>query len=312
MDKMRKCVKCRQDLPLLSSYAPALLPFFPANRSIICLSCLEKMVKQDNLDEVDALCRHLNIAFNPDEWMRLWDTHGEHTLTAYCQFIEDTPYSSMGWKEENARWASLRENAQQDAAIQKFAQENKKDLYRRWSADYNYEDLLWLDEYYKRVISSQNVSTPILEEYAKDLCEVELQIKKGLRQGLDVKKLMDARDNIIKMAKFDANNSKNATAFESIGELMVYYGKKGWMPSYHIEPKDSVDFMMENQQAYLRRLVMNEGNIAEQVDEKRDAYNLSKRLEDTPEDWQRFENAAESVEYEGEGALLEEIESGDA
>jgi len=44
---------------------------------------------------------------------------------------------------------------------------------------------------------------------------------------------------------------------------MVYYGKKGWHPNWHAEPQDSIDFMMENIQNYLKRLVMNEGNFAE-------------------------------------------------
>ena len=73
-----------------------------------------------------------------------------------------------------------------------------------------------------------------------------MRIKKGLREGLDIKKDMDARDNIIKIAKFEASNSKSAADFESIGELMVYYGKKGWHPNWHSEPKDSIDFCMEN------------------------------------------------------------------
>jgi hypothetical protein len=43
---------------------------------------------------------------------------------------------------------------------------------------------------------------------------------------------MDARDNIIKIAKFEASNAKNAADFESVGELMVYYGKLGWHPKW--------------------------------------------------------------------------------
>ena len=74
---------------------------------------------------------------------------------------------------------------------------------------------------------------------------------------------MDARDNIIKIAHFEATNAKSAADFESIGELMVYYGKKGWHPNWHSEPRDSIDFMMENIQNYLKRLAINEGNFAE-------------------------------------------------
>jgi hypothetical protein len=67
-----------------------------------------------------------------------------------------------------------------------------------------------------------------------------------MRAGVDVKKLMDAADNMVKTYHFDASNAKSTADFESVGELMVYYGKKGWHPKWHMEPQDSVDFMMEN------------------------------------------------------------------
>lgn len=110
---------------------------------------------------------------------------------------------------------------------------------------------------------------------------------------------MDARDNIIKMAKFDAANSKSAADFESIGELMVYYGKKGWRPKWHNEPQDSIDFLMKNIQTYLQRLVSNEGTFADQVEEKRKAFNTAEKIEEAEEDI-RFEVDEETIEYEDE------------
>ena len=134
---------------------------------------------------------------------------------------------------------------------------------KNWSPNYTQDELLFLENYYNQIIATQNVSTPILQHYARDLCEIELRIKKGLRNGSDIKKDMDARDNIIKIAKFEASNAKSAADFESVGELMVYYGKKGWHPKWHQEPQDSIDFLMQNIQNYLKRLVQNEGNFAE-------------------------------------------------
>jgi hypothetical protein len=122
----------------------------------------------------------------------------------------------------------------------------------------------------------------------------------------DIKKLMDARDNIIKTAHFEASNAKNAANFESIGELMVYYGKKGWHPKWHQEPKDSIDFMMENIQNYLKRLVINEGNFVEQVEDKRDRYNMVERLENIENENVEFDETAD-IEYEDDDALAGEL-----
>ena len=86
-------------------------------------------------------------------------------------------------------------------------------LKKEWAPSYSTEELLWLDNYYNLIVATQNVSTPILQNYARDLCEIELRIKKGLREGDDIKKDMDARDNIIKIAKFEASNAKSAADF---------------------------------------------------------------------------------------------------
>ena len=110
---------------------------------------------------------------------------------------------------------------------------------------------------------------------------------------------MDARDNIIKIAHFEATSAKNAADFESVGELMVYYGKKGWHPKWHTEAKDSIDFMMENIQNYLKRLVVNEGNFAEQVEDKRERYNMTERLEEIENEKVEFDETAD-IQYEGE------------
>ena len=120
---------------------------------------------------------------------------------------------------------------------------------------------------------------------------------------------MDAADNIVKVYNFTASNAKSAADFESVGELMVYYGKKGWHPQWHHEPQDSVDFMMENIQNYLKRLVMNEGNFAEQVEDKRARYNMTERLEEIENEKVDIDETAD-IEYEGDSDLAAELGGG--
>ena len=296
--KSRLCIKCRQSLPLYN-FQPTPSNFFPGHRSMICTSCLEKMVPQDNLGEVDRLCRYLDVPFDIDKWTSLYKVHGSHTLTAYFNTLLDDHYQALQWTDENERWRLAREEGTIDDEIEALTEAKMRRLKRTWSDSYSPRELLFLEDYYNQVIATQNVSTPILQHYARDLCEIELRIKKGLREGADVKKDMDARDNIIKIAKFEASNAKNAADFESVGELMVYYGKKGWHPKWHTEPKDSVDFCMQNIQNYLKRLVMNEGNFAEQVEAKREQYNLTERLENIENEAAEFDETAD-IEYEGE------------
>lgn len=298
-------MKCRQEKPEHNfQYTPS--KFFPSHRSLYCTTCLEQMVSQDNFGEVDRLCRYLDIPFDLNKWSSLYAIHKDHTLTAYFNTLLDEHYQALQWADENERWRLAREANTIDEEIAVLSEAQFKKLKRTWSPNYNKDELIWLEDYYNQILATQNVSTPILQHYARDLCEIELRIKKGLRDGGDIKKDMDARDNIIKIAHFEASNAKNAADFESVGELMVYYGKKGWHPKWHMEPQDSVDFCMQNIQNYLKRLVVNEGNFAEQVEDARERYNITERLENIENEDVEFDETA-NIEYEDENELAGEL-----
>ena len=214
--KKRHCLKCRQDKPESEfQYTPSI--FFPGHRSMICTRCLETMIDQSNLGEVDRLCRYLDLPFDLDKWTSLYAIHGGHTLSAYFNTLLDDHYQGLQWQDENERWQLARESNTIDDEIEVLSAAKFAALKKTWSPSYTKEELIWLDDFYNQIIATQNVSTPILQHYARDLCEIELRIKKGLRAGQDIKKDMDSRDNIIKMAHFEASNSKNAADFESVG-----------------------------------------------------------------------------------------------
>lgn len=267
------------------------------------------MTPQDNLGEVDRLMRWLDLPFDLNKWTQLYEQHADHTLTAYFNLLYDEHYEPLRWADENERWRQARLENTIDDEIKAIGDAKLKRLRKTWSGAYKPEQLLWLDNFYNQIVATQNVSTPILQEKARDFCELQLHIKEGLRSGVDVSKMMKQADDIVKTYNFTAANAKSAADFESVGELMVYYGKKGWHPNWHTEPQDSIDFMMENIQNYLKRLVMNEGNFAEQVEDKRARYNMTERLEAIENEKVDFDETAD-VEYEGSEDLAAELNEG--
>jgi len=303
--KMRQCLKCRQSKPEFN-FQRTPSNFFPGHRSYICTSCLETMIDQSNLGEVDRLCRYLDLPFDLDKWTSLYSIHKDHTLSAYFNTLLDEHYQSLQWADENERWRLARDEGTIDDEITVLADAKVKALKKTWSSAYSNEELVWLQDFYNKIVATQNVSTPILQEKAKDFCELQLLIKKGLRSGADVSKMMKQADDIVKTYHFEASSAKNAANFESIGELMVYYGKKGWHPKWHIEPNDSIDFMMQNIQNYLKRLVVNEGNFAEQVEDRRDRYNLTERLDSIENEEVELDDTTD-IEYEGDDELAGEL-----
>ena len=303
--KTRRCIKCRMEKPIHNfQYTPS--KFFPLHRSTICTSCLETIIDQDNLGEVDRLCRFLDVPLDLDMRTQLNEIHKDHTLTAYFNTLLDDHYQALQWSDENERWRLARAEGTIDEEIKVLSEAKLKRLKKVWSPVYSEDELLFLDDYYNQILATQNVSTPILQSRARNLCELTLRVNKGIRQGLDVKKDMDSIENLIKNCKFEASNAKNAADFESVGELMVYYGKKGWHPKWHTEPKDSIDFMMQNIQNYLKRLVINEGNFSEQVEDKRERYNLTEKLEEIENEAVDFDETAD-MEFEGEDELVRDL-----
>ena len=305
--KKRTCLKCKQE-KLREHFARTTSPFFPGHLSIICNECLCNMVDAGNWDEVDKMLRWLDLPFEIDKWTNLYKIHGRETLIAYLNLMTDRAYDSVSWKDANEHWKLVLEENELDEEIDDLRANKYQKLQRKWGGTYTEQELLFLEELYSQVCATQNVSTPILQQYAKDFCEITLRITKKIREGDDAKKDMDARDNIVKIAKFEANNSKSAANFESVGELMVYYMKKGWRPNWHQEPQDSIDFLMGNIQQYLVRLVNGEGGLAEQVASRKESYNLSQRLEDSDE---TYDDSPVEVEYEGEESLEGELNGWD-
>ena len=304
--KTRRCLKCRQEKPEWQ-FQKTPCKFFPGHRSLICTPCLELMVNPEQFGEVDRLCRYLDLPFDLDKWSQLYAIHKEHTLTAYFNTLLDDHYSALQWADENERWRLAREEGTIDEDIAALSEAKVRKLKKTWSSSYNNEELMWLDDFYNKIIATQNVSTPILQEKARDFCELQLHIKNGLRSGADVSKMMKQADDIVKTYHFEASNAKNVADFESVGELMVYYGKLGWHPKWHQEPQDSIDFMIENIQNYLQRLVINEGNFSEQVETRRESYNLTDRLDHIENEKVELDETAD-IEYEDESELSGELD----
>lgn len=306
--KTRRCIKCKREQPN-EFFQSTSSKFFPGGKCYICTPCLETMIKQDNLNEVDKLMQWLDLPFDLNKWTQLYEQHGDKTLTAYFGLLYDDHYSHLNWTEENERWQQARNAGTIDDEIKALGEARLKKLRKIWSGAYKPEQLIWLDDFYNKIVATQNVSTPILQEKARDFCELQLHIKEGLRQNVDVSKMMKQADDIVKTYNFTAANSKSNADFESVGELMVYYGKKGWHVNWHTEPQDSIDFMMENIQNYLKRLVVNEGNFAEQVENKKEKYNMTERLEEIENEKVDFDDTAD-IEYEGNEELAAELNKG--
>ena len=106
------------------------------------------MIVQDNFNEVDRLLRWLDLPFDMDKWTQLYETHKDHTLTAYFNLLYDDHYEGISWADENERWRQARQEGTIDDEIKALGEAKLKKLKKTWSASYKPEELLWLDNFY--------------------------------------------------------------------------------------------------------------------------------------------------------------------
>lgn len=312
---MAKCPYCKQERQP-EEFVPTKSPFHPKGRSLICIGCLERMVKADDLEEVDRMCRWLDIPFLIDQWTRIYKNGKERTLRLYIKLLEENAsYSALDWKEVNEKWRLSMENNTITNNIPTINEQWRAQMRLKWPSDMDRsdEDYHYLENFYQDLCTTQNLVSATQRDDAKRLCEVGLLATQKIRAGLDAKNEMAIYHNIVKTEGFEPKNAKNIGDFDSVGELYTWLEKRGWKPRWHTEPQDSVDFTIRNIQKYLQRLVINEGSIGDQVENRRKQLELANKLEEEYDYSSDEEEEAESeISYEGAAELEEDFDDDDA
>lgn len=309
---MAKCPYCKQERQT-EEFVPTKSPFHPNGRSLICIECLERMVKADDLEEVDRMCRWLDIPFLIDQWTRIYKNGRERTLRIYIKLLaENTSYTGLDWKEVNEKWRLSMENGTILDNIPTINEAWRAKMRQKWPSDMERsdDDYHYLENFYNDLCTTQNLVSATQRDDAKRLCEVGLLATQKIRAGLDAKNEMAIYHNIVKTEGFEPKNAKNIGDFDSVGELYTWLEKRGWKPKWHTEPQDSVDFTIRNIQKYLQRLVLNEGSIGDQVENRRKQLELANKMEEE----YVYDDSSEEVEIEYEGAaeLEDDFDDDDA
>ena len=307
----RTCIRCNAAKPL-EEFIPTKSKFCPGGRSLICITCYERMVDQENLGEVDKLCQHLDIPFLVNQWTKLYKNGKERTLHLYLNILdENESYKTIDWSTTQQKWKQAQELGTLSNHIPEINAAWRIEMERKWPAEMERtdEDYIYLENFYNDLLTTHNITSATQRDDAKRLCEVGLLATQKIRRGLDAKNEMAIYHNIVKTEGFEPKNSKNIGDFDSVGEVYQWLYERGWKPVWHTEPQDSVDFTMKSVQNFLQRLVKNEGNISDQVEDRKKQLELAAKLEAevgivNPDDYDENE---QEIEYEGASELGEEI-----
>ncbi len=297
---MKTCAKCARQLQS-DCYSPTKSPFYSDKLLPLCNDCIKEYLKEKNFDwkYVDKICQCADIPFIPKEFERLRTMNGDDVFPIYVKVFNAEEYEGIGWDYYFKQFMRLREINLIDEELPEIREKKYQKLREKWGANYDDEALLYLENLFKGLLTSQNVNGALQTDQAKKICKISLEVDSCIRggsQGID--KLMSAYDRLVKTAEFTPKNTKNATDFDSVAELCLWLEKRGWVNKFYDDvTRDIVDETLKNIQSYNQRLYTNESSIGDEITQRISSLKNIQKVEsyydiDKDFDLDEYENEA--------------------
>lgn len=307
------CSRCNRPLPS-SQFSKTHSEFYSDGLIPWCNDCIaEKLDAADwNWEYVDKLCMWAGIPFIVKEWDRIKGmTLPNETWATYTKVFCDQDYDSIGWGDYFRQYKKLKEVGLIEEEIPEVREQRYKDLRRKWGENYDDEELDHLEDLYKGLMNTQNISGALQIDQAQKLCKLSLEIDNRIRAGdKEVDKFMSSYDKIIKSAEFTPKNVKNATDFDSFAEVAYWLEKHGKINKFYDDvTRDVLDETLKNIENYNQRLYINEGGIGEEITQRLAALKAANdREQNVIYDIQSDFNESE---YDNEAYIIDEEEEFD-
>ena len=265
----------------------------------ICNSCIEEYLVENNFDweAVDKVCQYADIPFVPSEFERLHEMNGDKVFPVYAKVFLSSDYNGLDWGVYFRRFKELKEAGLIDDELPVIKEKKLSQLKEKWGANYDEEELYYLEGLYDGMLQTQNVNGALQDDQAKKLCKISLEIDSRIREGSDFDKILSSYDKLVKVAEFTPKNVKNATDFDSVGEVFRWLEKRGWVNKFYDGvTQDVVDETMKNIMNFNQRLYVNESGITEEIERRLSALKNAQELEnyyntDKEYDLDEYDNA---------------------
>lgn len=283
---LRTCTKCGIS-KTVDSFIETSDWFYNDGFVPVCNSCIKEYLIEYDYDwsKVDKLCQMLDIPFIPREFERLKEINGNDVFPIYAKYFLTSEYEGLGWKDYYQKYLELKRKQKLDMELPMLNDSYYDDLRLRWGANYDEEELIYLEGLYNGLLSTQNVVGALQTDQAQKLCKVSLTIDERIRAGQDFDKLMGSYEKLTKVADFTPKNAKSDSDFSSMGEIVAWLEKRGWLnPWYDDANKDIVDEVIKSNQAFVQRLYINESNLGDEINERIEQLKIAAALDKADSD----------------------------
>ena len=307
-NQFKSCEKCGQLYPI-SDYAKTKSVFY--NGTIpICDSCVDEQLRESdyNWKNVNKICQYADVPFVPKEWEKIREMNAEKPFSVYAQVFASSEYDDLGWEDYYEAYKDLQMSGDLEKELPLLDEQKRHKLRERWGANYDDEALNYLENLYNGLLTTQNVNGALQTDQAIKICKMSFEIDCRIREGADFDKLLNSYDKMVKAAEFTPKNVKNINDFDSIGELVKWFEKKGWKNSFFDGvTKDVVDETIKNIQSFNQRLYVNESTMGDEITRRMEALKSAKQMEqenyygtDITEDLDNYESEGYTSLFDGE------------
>lgn len=298
------CQKCNQEKPV-EDFLRSKNPFAISGYLDLCLSCATRTLSDHNWswEMVDKFCQFMDIPFIPDQFERAKDLNEETALRTYVELFFREEYVSLDWSQYFKVFTDLKRSSLLEDELPLLREEKLRALALKWGESYDHTDLYRLENMYTNLLATQNINGASEQDLALKYCRVALLVDKAIENGSNtLDKLISSYDKIAKMGEFTNKTGQKMGDFESVGELVYWLEKRGWVNNYYNNvPKDIVDETIQNMQLFAQRLYTGESGIGEEISRRIALLESVAELEDSNYD---FEEDYDLDMYESDGVKL--------
>lgn len=298
---LKKCNRCGQEYGP-NNFSPTKSLFFPDEVLPICNSCIKEFLQSESFSwsAIDKICQMGDIPFIPKEWETLREANGDDTFPVYARVFNSQDYESIGWDDYYNQFKELQNSGLIEDELPLLSDEKFEKLAQKWGENYSREELIYLEDLYNGILATQNVNGALQVKQAQQLCKISLELDSRIRSGQDFDKLLGSYDKLVKVAEFTPKNAKNASDFDSVGELVHWLEKRGWVNKFYDNvTRDVVDEMMKNFENFNQRLYTNESGIGEEVSRRIEQLKMANESE--KEDYYGINENYNLDEYDNDG-----------
>lgn len=282
------------------SFSPTNSFFYSDGYIPICNGCIKDYLKKEDFNwrAVNKICQYMDIPFVPQEFERLHEINGDEVFPIYVKIFHTSEYEDLGWEQYFEEFKRLKEEDLIEDELPKIREDKFRKLRDKWGANYDDEDLLYLEGLYNGLLTTQNINGALQVDQAKKLCKISLSIDSKIRAGEDFDKILTSYDKLVRTAEFTPKNVKNVNDFDSVGEIVRWLEKRGWINHFYDDvTRDIVDETMKNIQMFNQRLYTNETGIGDEIERRINSLKTAKELED----YYDIGGEYDLEEYENEG-----------